>query len=135
LYRPVLERSWLLVMMGPHKLGPTSGVGKCLARHVSQGAEEWSGVDHQDVLMCPRQYSEGNETSGIGDSNSRVGPREVDPIPHTNYQLGRSLDHEGSMRVVWMTHSGVTRVKSHWKRCDMWGSRSRGKLHAWHVNN
>jgi len=64
---------------------------------MSQSAKEWSGVDHQDVLMCSRQHSEGDVTSDIGDSNNRAGPREVDPIPHTNYQLGRSLDHEGSM--------------------------------------
>ena len=32
----------------------SNGVGQCLVRHVSQGAEEWSDVDHQDVLMCPR---------------------------------------------------------------------------------
>ena len=63
--------------------------------------------------MCPRQYSEGDERSDIGDSNSRAKPREVDPRPHTNYQLGRSLDHEGPMRVVWMTRSGVTQEKSH----------------------
>ena len=30
--------------------------------------------DHQDVLMCPGQYSEGDERSDIGDSNSRAGP-------------------------------------------------------------
>jgi len=104
--------------MGLRKMGPMSGVGQCLARHMSQGAEEWLGIDHQDILMCPRQYSEGDETSDIGDSNSRAGPREVDPIPHTCYQLGRSLGHEGSMHVVWMTRLGVTRVKSDWKRYD-----------------
>jgi len=71
---------------GPRKLGPTSDVGQCLARQVSQGAEEWSGVNHQDVLMCSRQQSEGDVTLDIGDSNSRAGPREVDPRPHTNYQ-------------------------------------------------
>jgi len=101
---------------GPHKLGPTSGVGQCLARHVSQGAEGWSGVDHQDLLMCHRQQSEGDVTSDIGDPNSIAGTREVDPKPHPSYQLGRSLGHEGSMCVVWMTGSGVTQVKSHWKR-------------------
>jgi len=69
-----------------HKLGPTSGVGQCLARYVSQGAKEWSDVDHQDVLMCPRQQSEGDVTSDIGDSNSRTGPREMDPRPYTSYQ-------------------------------------------------
>jgi len=69
--------------------------------------------------MCPRQGSEGDERSNIGDSNSRAGPREVDPRPHTDYQLGRSLDHEGSFCVVWMTRSSVTRVKSHWKRDDL----------------
>ena len=99
--------------MGPHKLGPTSVVGQCLARHVSQGTEEWSEANHQDVLMCPRQGGEGDERSDFGDSNSRAGPREVDPIPHTSYQLGRSLDHEGFMCVVWMMHLSVTRVKSH----------------------
>ena len=91
-------------MVGPRKLGPTSGVGQCLARHVGQGSEEWSETDHQDV---------GDERSDIGDSNMRAEPREVDPRPHTSYQLGRSLDHQGSMRVVWMTCSGVTRVKRH----------------------
>ena len=59
---------------GPRKLGPTSGVGQCLARHVSQGAKEWSDVDHQDVLMCPRQQSEDDVTSGIGDLNNKAGP-------------------------------------------------------------
>jgi len=73
------------VMMGPRKLGPTSGVGQFLARHVCQSVEEWSGIDHQDVLMCPRQYSEGDERSNIDDSNNRAGPREVDPKPHTSY--------------------------------------------------
>ena len=67
---------------------------------MSQGVEEWSSVDHQDVLLCPRQYCEGDVTSDIGDSNSRAGPCEVDLRPHTSYQLGRSLDHEGSMCVV-----------------------------------
>jgi len=40
---------------GPRKLGPTSGMGQCLASDANQGAEEWSDVDHQDVLICPRQ--------------------------------------------------------------------------------
>ena len=101
---------------GPRKLGPTSGMGQCHASGTRQGADEWSDVDHQNVLTCSRQQSESDVTSDIGDSNSRAGPREVDPRPHTSYQLGRSLDHEGSMRVVWMTHSSVTQVKSHWKR-------------------
>jgi len=52
-------------------------------------------------------------SSDIGESNNGAGPREVDPRQHTSYQLGRSLDHEGSMRVVWMTRSGVAQVKSH----------------------
>jgi len=86
--------------MGPRKLGPTSGVGRCLAKHVRQGAKESLGVERPDVLMCPRQYSEGDETSDIDDSNSRVGPREVDPRPHISCQLGRSLYHEGPMRAV-----------------------------------
>jgi len=68
--------------------------------------------------MCPRQCSEGNERSDIGDSNRKAGPREVGPRPHTSYQLGGSLDHEGSMRVVWRARSGVTQVKSHWKGYD-----------------
>jgi len=59
---------------GPRKLGPTSSVGQCLARQVSQVVEEWSDIGHQDALMCPRQYSEGDETSDIGDSNKRAGP-------------------------------------------------------------
>ena len=66
-------------------------------------------------------------TSDLGDSNNRVRPQEVDPRPHTSYQLGRSLDHEDSMRVAWMTRSSVTRVKSHWKKYGPKGSRSRGK--------
>jgi len=71
---------------GPRKLGPTSDMGQCLANGTRQGADESSHVDHQDVLMCPRQQSEGNVTSGVGDSNNRAGPREVDPKQHTNYQ-------------------------------------------------
>jgi len=105
--------------MGQRKLGPTSGVGQCLARHVSQGAEEWSDIDHQDMMMCPWQHSEGDETSDIGDSNNRVGHQEVDPGPHTSYQLERSLDHEGSMHVAWRARSGVARVKNHWERYDL----------------
>ena len=54
-YRPALGRRLTTSNNGPRKLGPTSGVGQCLARHVNQGAEEWSNIDHQDVLMCPRQ--------------------------------------------------------------------------------
>ena len=53
-------------MMGPCRLGPTSGV--------SQGAKEWSEIDLHDVLMCPRRHHGGDETSDIGDSNRRVGP-------------------------------------------------------------
>ena len=68
--------------------------------------------------MCPRQFSEGDETSNIGDSNNEAGPREVDPRQHTSYQLGRRLDHGGCMRAVRMTQSDVTQVKSHWKRYD-----------------
>ena len=75
---------------GPRKLGPTSGMGQCLARHVSQDAEEWSGVVHQDVHMCPWQYGEGDVTSDIGDSNNGVGSREVGPRQHTSYQQGES---------------------------------------------
>ena len=55
-------------------------------------------------------------SSDLSKSNSRAGPQEVDPRKHTSYQLERSLNHEGSMRVVWMTRSGVARVKSHWER-------------------
>jgi len=29
--------------------------------------------------MCPRQQSEGDVTSDVGDSNSEAGSREVDP--------------------------------------------------------
>ena len=67
-------------------MGLTTDIGQCLARHVSQGVEEWSGVVHQDVLMCPRQQSEGDVTSNIGDSNRRAEPREVSPRPYTSYQ-------------------------------------------------
>ena len=68
-----------------------------------------------------RHWSSGcvDVSSDIDESNSGAGPREVDPRPRTSYQLGRNLDHEGSMCVVWMTRSGVTRVKSHWKRYDL----------------
>jgi len=75
------------------------------------------------------------DVSSTTESNIGAGPLEVDLRQHTSYQLGRILDHEGSMRVVWMTCSGVTQVKSHWKRYDLRGSHSRGKLHAWHVNS
>jgi len=61
-------------------------MGQCLASGTHQGVDEWSDIDHQDVLMCPRQQSEGDVTSGISDSNSRT--REVDPRQHTSYQLG-----------------------------------------------
>jgi len=60
--------------------------------------------------MCPWQQSEGDVTSDIGDSNSRAGPREVDPRQHTSYQY-----HEGSMRAICIAHSGVTQVKNCWK--------------------
>ena len=40
MYRPVLGCRWPPIIMGPRKLGPTSSVGQCLARHVSQGAKE-----------------------------------------------------------------------------------------------
>jgi len=66
-------------------MGPTSGMGHCLTSKMSQGDDEWSDVDHQDVPICPRQ-SEANVTSGIGDSNNRTGPREVGPRQHTSYQ-------------------------------------------------
>jgi len=39
------------------------------------------------------------ERSDIGDSNNRAGPQEVDPRPHTSYQLGRRLGHESPC--VW----------------------------------
>jgi len=71
---------------GPRKLGPTSGMGQCLVSGTRQGADELSEVDHQDPLMCPRQQSEGDVTSDVGDSNSGAGPREVDPKQHTSYQ-------------------------------------------------
>ena len=82
---------------------------------MTQGVEEWSDVEYQDMLMCPRQQSGGDVTSNIGDSNSRAGATRGES--HTTHQLsvGRSLDHEGSMRVVWMTRSGVAQVKSRWK--------------------
>ena len=71
---------------GPRKRGPTSGMGQCLASGTRQAANEWSDVDHQDVLMCPRQQSEGDVISDIGESNSRIGPREVGPRKHTSDQ-------------------------------------------------
>jgi len=69
--------------------------------------------------MCPREQSEGDVTSDIGDPNSRAGPREVDPRLHISYQLGRSLYHEGSLHVVWMTRLGVTQLKNPWKSEDL----------------
>jgi len=71
---------------GPCKLGPTSGMRQCLENGTRQGADEWLDIDHQDVQMCPRQQSEGDVTLDITDSNSRAGPREVDPKQHTSYQ-------------------------------------------------
>ena len=63
-YVPTSPRTSLNASTGaPRKLSPMIGMGQCLARHVSQGAKEWSGVDHQDMLMCPRQQSEGDVTS------------------------------------------------------------------------
>jgi len=70
----------------PCKLGPTRGIGQCLVNEASQGAEEWLGVDHQDVLMFPRQQSESDVTLDISDSNSRAGPRVVGLRPYTSYQ-------------------------------------------------
>jgi len=75
---------------GPRKLGLTIGMGQCIACGTRQGADEWSDVDHQDVLMCPRQQSEGDVTSDIGDSNSRAGPGEVGPSQHASYQKGEA---------------------------------------------
>ena len=82
---------WPLVMMGPRKVGPTSGMGQCLARHVRQGTEE---VVRHWSPGCADVSPGSVERSGIGDSNNRVGPWEVDPRPHTNYELGRSLCHK-----------------------------------------
>jgi len=59
---------------------------QCFASGTRQGVDEWSDVDHEDVLICHRQQSEGDVTLDIGDSNNRVGPREVDPRQHTSYQ-------------------------------------------------
>jgi len=33
--------------------------------------------------MCPRQQSEGDVTSDIGDSNNRAGPPKMGPGPYT----------------------------------------------------
>jgi len=121
---------WPLVMMGSRKEGPTSGMGQCLARHKRQGTGEWSDIDHQDVLMCPQHCIEVGHrwleqqswvTRGGSQTTHRLSVREKP----------RSRE---SMRVVWMTRSGITQVKSHWERYDLRGSHPRGELHAWHVN-
>jgi len=116
--------------MGPRKVGPTSDMGQRLARHVRQGTEEWSNIDHQDVMMCPRHCGGRTSVTRIAELATRGGSQ-------TTHQLSvrekpRSRD---SMRVVWMTRSGVTRVKSHWERYDLRGSRPRGELHAWHMSD
>ncbi len=67
-------------------MGPTSSMGQCLASDASQGAEEWSDVDHQDVSMSPRQQIQSDVTLDISDSNNEVGPQEMDPRQHTSYQ-------------------------------------------------
>ena len=61
-------------------------MGCCLTSDMRQGSDEWSDVDHRDVSICPQQQSEVDVTSGIGDSNGRIGPREVGPRQHTSYQ-------------------------------------------------
>ena len=114
--------------VGPRTLGPTSGEGQHLAYgtpRASRGGQQYA----QDVSQTVRPGHRGvvrhqssgyvDVSSNLGKSNSGVGLQEVDPRPRTSYQLGRSLDHEGSMRVVWMTRSGITQVKSHWKRYDL----------------
>jgi len=40
---------------------------------VSQGGEEWSEINHQDVLMCPQQHGEGDETSDIVTQTTELG--------------------------------------------------------------
>ena len=32
--------------MGPHKVGLVSDMGQCLTKHVRQGTEDWSDIDH-----------------------------------------------------------------------------------------
>jgi len=59
---------------GPRKVGLTSGMGQCLT-----SGNEWSDVDHQGAPMYPQQQSETDVTSGIGDSNSRIGRRRRVP--------------------------------------------------------
>jgi len=121
--------------MGPRKLGLTSGMGQCLADDTPRVSR--SGQASVTYVRSHKRYTQSasqtvrpegrgvvrhrssrcaDVSSDIGESDSGARPREVDPRPHTSYQLGRSVDHKGSMRVVWMTRSGVTRVKSHRKR-------------------
>jgi len=83
LYRPVPGRSWLLVGVGPCKLGPTSSRGQRFA----VGTPRVSRRGQTSIIRICWPWT--------SKSNSRVGSQEVDPRPLTSYQLWRSLGHEG----------------------------------------
>jgi len=91
-------------------------MGTCLVSGMSQGVDEWSDVDHQDVPTCLRQQSEADVTSDISDSNSRTGSRNVDPKQQHQLSIGGCLGHEGSMHMVRIAYSGATQVKNHERR-------------------
>ena len=47
--------------------------------------------------MCFASVVKGEEASDLDDPNSKDKPKEVVSKPHTSYQQGRSLEHEGSV--------------------------------------
>jgi len=94
-YWPVLRCRWSPVIMGPHKLSPTSGVGQCLARHVSQGAEEsitrmgwcvlgsivramrdWTSVTTHQLSVGKKPRSRGAHACGVDNAIRRDTSKE-----------------------------------------------------------
>jgi len=67
-------------------------MGQCLTSNASQGAEEWSDVDHQDVLMCPWQQSEGDVTRASVTQTAELGHERWIPesTPIINKEKPRS---------------------------------------------
>jgi len=47
--------------------------------------------------VCLTSRVKGEEASDLDDPNSKDKPKEVVSKPHSSYQHGRSLDHEGSV--------------------------------------
>ena len=91
---------------GPRKLGTTSDMGQCLASDASQGVEKWSDVDHQDVLMCPRQQSEGDVTSNLVTKTSELGHERW--IPDNTLVISKEKPKSRGIHA-----RGVAQVKSH----------------------